>query len=49
MEEKTSMDLTVVIMPCQLESFLKLHVIISAVKCSSISCWKREAGYLFSV
>lgn len=47
MEEKTSMDLTVVIiMPYQLESFLKLHVIMSAVNYSSVSCWERETGCL---
>lgn len=47
MAEKTSMDVTVaIIMPYQLESFLKLHVIMSAVKCKSQSCWKRETGCL---
>lgn len=46
MEKKTSMDLTVVVMSYQLESFLKLPVIMFAVKCSFLSCWKRETGCL---
>lgn len=47
MAEKKSRDVTVaIIMPYQLGSFLKLHVIMSAVKCRSLGCWQREAGCL---
>lgn len=47
MAEKTSMDVAVaIIMPYQLETFLNLDIIMSAVKCRSLSCWKIEAGCL---
>lgn len=43
MERKTSMNRSVVIiMPYQLELFLKLHVIMCAVKCSSVSCREKQ-------
>lgn len=45
-----SMDVTVaIIMPYQLGSFLKLHVIMSAVKCRSLTAGKEKQDVFHSV